>query len=100
MRSQQEGNDNIVFCHAPDAQFSLESYAMTDPQEDFAEAFTEYITCPDRLIDLAPKKFYFMEIHFRVYRTANDSARLTAVQRALRSITEDCKEYLRGSSSL
>jgi hypothetical protein len=78
---------NGVFCHAPDAQFSLESYAMTDPHEDFAEAFTEYIICPDRLIELAPEKFHFMEIHFRVYRTANDSARLTAVHRALRSIT-------------
>ncbi len=80
--------ENLVFCHAPHAKFSLLSYAMTNPKEDFAEAFTEYILCPDRLIDLAPEKFHFMEIHFRVYRTANDSARLTAVQRALRCIPQ------------
>jgi hypothetical protein len=80
--------DNLVFCHAPDAQFSLSSYAMTNPQEDFAEAFTEYILCPERLIELAPEKFHFMEIHFRVHQTANNSRLLTSAQRALRGLRD------------
>lgn len=74
---------NMLYCHRPDARFSLDNYALTDPMEDWAEAFTEYIICPDRLIDLAPEKFHYMEIHFRAYRTARDFTRLNALHRAL-----------------
>lgn len=74
---------NMLYSHNPDARFSLDNYALTDPIEDWAEAFTEYIICPDRLIELAPEKFHYMEIHFRVYRTARDVARLNAAYRAL-----------------
>lgn len=81
-------NENFVYCHNVDARFSLNSYALTDPHEDFAEAFTEYVICPDRLIQLAPEKFHYMEIHFRMYRTANDTKRLTAVQQALQALSE------------
>jgi hypothetical protein len=81
----RHGFNNLLFCHRSDAEFSLNDYALTDPIEDFAEAFTDYILCPDRLIECAPEKFHYMEIHFRVYRSAGDYQRLTAVQQHLRS---------------
>jgi hypothetical protein len=79
----RRGIAEILFYHRVDAEFSLNAYSSTDPFEDFAEAFTEYIVCPDRLIECAPEKFHFMEIHFRKYRAKNDYQRLAAVQQAL-----------------
>ncbi len=76
--------NNLVYYHRVDAEFSLNNYSLTDPFEDFAEAFTEYILCPDRLIECAPEKFHYMEIHFRKYRSAGDYLKLAAVQTALR----------------
>lgn len=77
--------NNFVYAHRVDAKFSLNNYALTAPEEDWAEAFTEYVICPDRLIELAPEKFHYMEIHFRMYRSARDFARLNAAWRALRA---------------
>jgi hypothetical protein len=59
------------------------SSSTEDPFEDWAEAFTEYLLCPDQLITLAPEKFHYMEIHFRHYRLKRDYSRLAAAQRAL-----------------
>jgi hypothetical protein len=81
----RRGAGNFLYCHDVYAPFSLNSYAFSEPAEDWAEAFTEYIICPDRLINLAPQKFYYMEIHFRLYRSAGDYDRLAAVSKALRS---------------
>jgi hypothetical protein len=81
----RHGYSDHLFYHRVDAEFSLNNYSLSDPLEDFAEAFTEYILCPDRLIECAPEKFYYMEIHFRRYRSAGDYQRLAAVQRALRA---------------
>ena len=80
----RHGSNNLLFYHRVDAEFSLNSYSLSDPLEDFAEAFTEYTLCPDRLIECAPEKFYYMEIHFRAYLATGDYQRLTAVQQALR----------------
>ena len=77
---------NQLYSHNEDAAFSLNTYARSEPCEDWAEAFTEYIMCPDRLIELAPEKFHYMEIHFRAYRAAGDYARLSAVQKSLASL--------------
>ena len=80
----RHGSNNLLFYHRVDAEFSLNNYSLSDPLEDFAEAFTEYTLCPDRLIECAPEKFYYMEIHFRMYRATGDYQRLAAVQQALR----------------
>jgi hypothetical protein len=77
------GWHNMFYCHRPDAKFSLCSSSTEDPFEDWAEAFTEYLLCPDQLITLAPEKFHYMEIHFRHYRLKRDYSRLAAAQRAL-----------------
>lgn len=80
----RRGVGNFLYCHEVDAQFSLNSYALSEPAEDWAEAFTEYIICPDRLISLAPQKFHYMEVHFRHYHSTRDYKRLAAVAAALR----------------
>lgn len=81
----RRGEGNFLYCHDVNARFSLNSYAFSEPFEDWAEAFAEYIICPDRLIDLAPSKFYYMEIHFRAYRAAGDYRRLASLHQALRT---------------
>jgi hypothetical protein len=82
---------SFLFCHDASAQFSLDRNACQDPGEDWAETFCEYILCPDRLIQSAPEKFHYMELHFQVYRTAKDFARLATGYRELRAL-----ERLRG----
>ena len=79
-------NDSFLFCHDATAQFSLDKNACKDPGEDWAETFSEYILCPDRLIQAAPEKFYYMELHFQVYRAAKDFSLIGAAYRELRAL--------------
>lgn len=51
----------------PDADFSSRWYAKASPWEDFAEAFSEYIFLPERLIKFAPEKFKHLEQEFHKY---------------------------------
>lgn len=57
----------LLYSFDTDAPFSLDPYSRTNPWEDFAEAFCEYIMIPERLIEFAPEKFIFLEKEFRLY---------------------------------
>lgn len=57
----------ILYSRSATAEFSAGSYAQSDPWEDWAEAFADYIVKPNRLITFAPKKFAFFEQEFRRY---------------------------------
>ena len=63
----QQGRGTL-FSYKALARFSLDAYAGTSPWEDFAEAFAEYLLLPQRLVELAPEKFLFLEREFRVHR--------------------------------
>lgn len=60
------GWDSLIKYNA-DANFSHDPYSHASPWEDFAEAFTEYIFLPERLIKHAPDKFQYLELEFRKY---------------------------------
>jgi len=71
------GNEEIVLQHNPwgnvltsyraSSEFSNRWYAKTSPWEDFAEAFSEYLFLPERLIQDAPNKFLHLELEYRRY---------------------------------
>lgn len=86
-------NGSFLYCHDATAQFTLDRDACKDPGEDWAETFCEYRLCPDRLIQSAPEKFHYMELHFQVYRASKDFSRITAAYRELRAL-----ESLRSSA--
>ncbi|RMD83935.1 MAG: hypothetical protein D6808_07840 [Candidatus Dadabacteria bacterium] len=44
--------------------FSLHPYARTDPWEDWAEAFSEFILIPERLKRFSPEKYLYFCLHF------------------------------------
>lgn len=77
--------DLFVFRHDVTATFARSKTACDDPFEDWAESFSDYILAPDQLLELAPKKFHYMETHFWVYRRAKDYPRLTALHKALQN---------------
>lgn len=58
----------LLYIHRALGPFSLGDYARTNPWEDFAEAFSEYILIPERLVQFAPEKFLFLEQEFGRYR--------------------------------
>jgi hypothetical protein len=58
----------LLYIHRALGPFSLGDYARTNPWEDFAEAFCEYILIPERLVQFAPEKFVFLEQEFGHYR--------------------------------
>jgi hypothetical protein len=64
---QLRGADILLVCSAQ-SEFASRWYAKVSPWEDFAEAFAEYILCPEQLIDYAPTKFLFLEEEFRKYK--------------------------------
>jgi hypothetical protein len=50
-----------------EADFSRRWYAKVSPWEDFAEAFSEYLYLPERLLQDAPEKFWHLERELRRY---------------------------------
>jgi len=58
---------NILQSYRADSEFSNRWYAKMSPWEDFAEAFSEYIFLPDRLLRDAPEKFLHLELEFKKY---------------------------------
>ncbi len=58
---------NLLTSYNADADFSSRWYAKTSPWEDFAEAFSEYLYLPERLINDAPHKFKHLEQEFKRY---------------------------------
>jgi hypothetical protein len=61
-------DDVILLAYNSESEFASRWYAKMSPWEDFAEAFAEYIHCPERLIEHAPSKFLFIEEEFRKYK--------------------------------
>ena len=62
-----DSSEKRLFSYPIEAQFSVGTYCRSSPWEDWAEAFSEYILIPKRLIDFAPKKFEYFEEHFGKY---------------------------------
>jgi len=58
---------NVLTSYRADSEFSNRWYAKTSPWEDFAEAFSEYLFLPERLIQDAPNKFLHLELEYRRY---------------------------------
>ncbi|MCB0328577.1 MAG: hypothetical protein KDD70_02905 [Bdellovibrionales bacterium] len=58
---------NVLQSYDADSDFSNRWYAKTSPWEDFAEAFSEYLFLPERLIEDAPEKFQHLELELRRY---------------------------------
>lgn len=54
-------SDKRLYGYPLDAKFSVGTYCRTSPWEDWAEAFTDYILLPKRLINFAPEKFSYFE---------------------------------------
>ena len=48
------------YLHREDARF-VNFYASTTPEEDYAETLTTFLLAPDKLRDLAPEKYEFMD---------------------------------------
>lgn len=77
--------DKLLYVHRATAAFSRSGNATSDPFEDWAEAFSEYLLCPEDLIALAPEKFYYMELHMKLYHITTDLAILRAMFSALQT---------------
>ena len=60
-------NQGLLLSYDTDAQFSLIDYSRSNPWEDWAESFCEYIMLPQRLLKFAPQKFMYFEEEFRKY---------------------------------
>jgi hypothetical protein len=78
---QLRGDDILLACSS-ESEFASRWYAKVSPWEDFAEAFAEYIHCPERLIECAPHKFLFIEEEFRKYQ--NDRALLDLAEKRVK----------------
>lgn len=83
---QYDGWRNVLISYRADSEFSNRWYAKSSPWEDFAEAFSEYLFLPERLIQNAPNKFYHLELEFRRYSSRPDLLEL--LERALRDAPE------------
>ncbi|MCB0352047.1 MAG: hypothetical protein KDD64_00930 [Bdellovibrionales bacterium] len=62
---------DVLYSYDAESDFSNRWYAKSSPWEDFAEAFSEYLFLPERLIQDAPEKFKHLDLEFRRY--ADDS---------------------------
>lgn len=60
-------NQGLLMSYDTSADFSLIDYSRTNPWEDWAESFCEYIMLPERLLKFAPQKFMYFEEEFRKY---------------------------------
>lgn len=58
---------NLVMMYDAFSDFSHRDYAKASPWEDIAEAISEYINLPMRLIKDAPEKFMHLEHEFHKY---------------------------------
>lgn len=54
------------------AKFGIRDYASSDPWEDWAEGFTEYMLAPERFLVFAPEKFLYFHVHFRRYDESSE----------------------------
>ena len=61
--------DEILYAVNPFARYSLGSYAKTNPWEDWAEAFCEYVLLPQRLASVACDKFDYFNQQFGLYES-------------------------------
>ena len=51
-----------LYQYSIDGEFSLNAYSRTNPWEDWAEAYCEYLLIPERLKQIAPQKYrYFVD---------------------------------------
>lgn len=89
--------DKLLYVHRATAAFARSGNASSDPFEDWAEAFTDYLLCPEDLIALAPEKFYYMELHVKLYHITADLPILRAMFSALQ--TKQTKSIQRISGS-
>jgi|GEM_PF-2862042 len=69
-------NQGLLLSYRLDGRFSLIDYSRSNPWEDWAEGFCEYIMLPERLILFAPQKFLYFEQEFRKYAAAGRLLRL------------------------
>lgn len=53
-----------LFYHRANSRFPPRPHGWTTPWEDFAESFALYCLSPAKLMDYAPEKFRFLEVHF------------------------------------
>ena len=60
-------DDEVLYAVNPFARYSLGSYAKTNPWEDWAEAFCEYVILPQRLAAVAADKFEYFNEQFGMY---------------------------------
>lgn len=74
-------NQGLLLSYRLDGQFSLIDYSRSNPWEDWAEGFCEYVMLPERLILFAPQKFLYFEQEFRKY--AADKSLLRQLQEML-----------------
>ena len=62
----------LLLTYHVDAEFTARWYSRVNPWEDFAEAFSCYLMCPEKLIAEAPRKFAFFEREFGRYRGSGE----------------------------
>ncbi len=82
----------VLLAYRSNAQFSLHRYSKTDPWEDYAEAFSEYMLLPERLIKFAPKKFKFFEQEYGRY-----SEDLIIMDRLDQALSKQIASYTRST---
>ncbi|RME61401.1 MAG: hypothetical protein D6780_01790, partial [Candidatus Dadabacteria bacterium] len=78
---------DLLISYDADGEFSSRWYAKTSPWEDFAEAFSEYLFVPERLVHDAPHKFKHLEEEFKVYE--NDKYIQDLLKKELGNSTND-----------
>lgn len=86
-------DSSTLFSYRADAAFSLHDYGRTSPYEDWAEAFSEYVLLPRRLVAYSPEKFAFFESCFGCHRH-NESLQAEWRRRLQLSIFPDGIEVL------
>lgn len=71
----EPSNGGTLLSHAANAKFGLRAPANTDPWEDWAEGFCEYMLTPRRFVELSPEKFLYFHLHFRKYEESSPIVR-------------------------
>ncbi len=68
----KDAGERFLLVRHPSAQFGVRSYASSNPWEDWAEGFTEYVLAPERFLVFAPEKFLYFHVHFRIYDESSE----------------------------
>jgi hypothetical protein len=68
----KDGAEKYLLERHSRAKFGIRDYASSDPWEDWAEGFTEYVLAPERFLVFAPEKFLYFHVHFRRYDESSE----------------------------